>query len=110
MILITDGLSVIALTLLLNHLTRKIPAFTAIILGTLITSLSWVVLAVYPRGWSCYLAIFVLAIGEIIHQPPYYEYISRLAPPQSHRTYMGFPFLRFGIGSLVGVWFYRPST
>jgi predicted MFS family arabinose efflux permease len=105
MILITDGLAVIALTLLLNHLTRKIPAFSAIILGTLITSLAWVVLAVYPHVWTCYLAIFVLAIGEIIHQPRYYEYISRLAPPEQQGTYMGFAFLPLGIGSLVGGWF-----
>jgi dipeptide/tripeptide permease len=105
MILITDGLAVIALTLLLNQLTRNIPAFTAIILGTTITSLSWVVLAVYPRVWTCYLAIFVLAIGEIIHQPRYYEYISRLAPPEQQGTYMGFAFLPLGIGSLVGGWF-----
>jgi len=69
MILITDGLSVIALTLLLNHLTRNIPAFSAIILGTIITSLAWVVLAVHPRVWTRYLAISVLAIREIIHQP-----------------------------------------
>jgi proton-dependent oligopeptide transporter, POT family len=105
MILITDGLSVIALTLLLNHLMRKIPAFSAIILGTVITSLSWVVLAVHPRVWTCFLAIFVLAIGEIIHQPRYYEYISRLAPHDQQGTYMGFAFVPFGIGSLVGGWF-----
>jgi dipeptide/tripeptide permease len=105
MILITDGLSVIALTLLLNHITRKIPAFSAIILGTVITSVAWVVPAVYPRVWTCYLAIFVLAIGEIIHQPRYYEYISRLAPAEQQGTYMGFAFLPLGIGSLVGGWF-----
>ena len=105
MILITDGLSVIALTLLLNHLTRNIPAFSAIILGTVITSFAWVVLAVHPRVWTCYLAIFVLAIGEIIHQPRYYEYISRLAPPEQQGTYMGFAFLPLGIGSLLGGWF-----
>ena len=105
MILITDGLSVIALTLLLNHLMRKIPAFSAIILGTVITSLSWIVLAVHPRVWTCFLAIFVLAIGEIIHQPRYYEYISRLAPHDQQGTYMGFAFVPFGIGSLVGGWF-----
>jgi len=37
-ILMTDSLSVIALTLLVNYLTRSIPAFHAIIIGTLITS------------------------------------------------------------------------
>jgi proton-dependent oligopeptide transporter, POT family len=104
-ILITDGVAVICLTLLLNYLTRKIPAFQAIILGTLITSLSWLILAFHPAVWTCYAAIFVLALGEIIHQPRYYEYISRLAPPGQQGTYMGFAFLPIGIGSLLGGWF-----
>jgi len=104
-ILITDAAAVIALTLLVNYLTRGIPAFTAIILGTLITSLSWLILAFHPTVLACYLSIFVLALGEIIHQPRYYEYISRLAPPGQQGTYMGFAFLPLGIGSLIGGWF-----
>jgi proton-dependent oligopeptide transporter, POT family len=104
-ILITDAASVICLTLVVNYLTRKVPAFRAIILGTLITALSWLVLAFHPAVWTCYAAIFVLAIGEIVHQPRYYEYISRLAPPGQQGTYMGFAFLPLGIGSLIGGWF-----
>jgi POT family proton-dependent oligopeptide transporter len=104
-ILVTDGLAVIALTLLVNFLTRGVPAFTAIIIGTLITSLSWLILAFHPTVLACYITIFVLALGEIIHQPRYYEYISRLAPPGQQGTYMGFAFLPLGIGSLVGGWF-----
>ncbi len=104
-ILITDAVAVIALTLLLNYLTLKVPAFRAIILGTLISAVSWLVLAFHPAVWTCYVAIFVLAIGEIVHQPRYYEYISRLAPPGQQGTYMGFAFLPLGIGSLVGGWF-----
>jgi proton-dependent oligopeptide transporter, POT family len=103
-ILITDAAAVIALTLLVNFLTRSIPAFSAIIIGTLITSLSWLILAFHPSVLACYVSIFVLAIGEIIHQPRYYEYISRLAPPGQQGTYMGFAFLPLGIGSLVGGW------
>jgi len=104
-ILITDAAAVILLTLLINQLTLKIPAFRAVILGTLISALSWLVLAFHPTVWACYAAIFVLAIGEIVHQPRYYEYISRLAPPGQQGTYMGFAFLPLGIGSLVGGWF-----
>jgi POT family proton-dependent oligopeptide transporter len=104
-ILITDAAAVICLTLLVNYLTRKIPAFRAVILGTLISALSWLVLAFHPAVWTCYAAIFVLAIGEIVHQPRYYEYISRLAPPGQQGTYMGFAFLPLGIGSLIGGWF-----
>jgi MFS family permease len=51
------------------------------------------------------LSLFVLALGEIIQSPRYYEYISRLAPPGQQGTYMGFAFLPIGIGSLIGGWF-----
>jgi len=104
-ILVTDGLTVITLTLLVNYLTRKIPAFQAIILGTVITSASWLILAFKPTVWGAVLSLFVLALGEIIQSPRYYEYISRLAPPGQQGTYMGFAFLPIGIGSLIGGWF-----
>jgi MFS family permease len=50
------------------------------------------------------LSLFILALGEIIQSPRYYEYISRLAPPGQQGTYMGFAFLPIGIGSLLGGW------
>jgi POT family proton-dependent oligopeptide transporter len=104
-ILVTDGLTVICLTLVVNYLTRKIPAFQAVILGTVITSVSWLILAFRPTIWGAILSLFVLALGEIIQQPRYYEYISRLAPPGQQGTYMGFAFLPIGLGSLIGGWF-----
>jgi POT family proton-dependent oligopeptide transporter len=104
-ILVTDGLTVICLTLAVNYLTRKIPAFPAVILGTVITSLSWGILALRPTLWGVVLSLFVLALGEIIQAPRYYEYISRLAPAGQQGTYMGFAFLPIGIGSLIGGWF-----
>jgi predicted MFS family arabinose efflux permease len=105
MILITDGLAVICLTLVVNHLIRKIPAFHAVILGTLVSSLSWLIVALKPTIPGAVLSILVLALGEIIQQPRYYEYISRLAPSGQQGTYMGFAFLPIGIGSLIGGWF-----
>src|SRR5581483_3176967 len=105
LVLVTDGLTVICLTLAVNMFTRKIPAFRAVIIGTLITSLSWLILAFHPAVWSAVLALFVLAHGEIIQSPRYYEYISRLAPAGQQGTYMGFAFLPIGIGGLIGGWF-----
>jgi POT family proton-dependent oligopeptide transporter len=46
-------------------------------------------------------ALAVVALGEIIQSPRYYEYISRLAPAGQQGTYMGFAFLPIGIGSLI---------
>ncbi len=104
-ILITDGLAVIALTLAVNYVTRKIPAFRAVTLGTLITSLAWLFVAARPTVWAAVLSLFVLALGEILQAPRYYEYIAKLAPPGQQGTYMGFAFLPIGIGSLIGGWF-----
>ncbi|HTA23522.1 MAG TPA: MFS transporter [Terriglobales bacterium] len=105
LILVTDGLTVICLTIAVSFLTRKIPALQAVILGTVITSVSWLILALRPTIWGVVLSLFVLALGEITQQPPYYDYISRLAPPGQQGTYMGFAFLPIGIGSLIGGWF-----
>ncbi len=104
-ILATDGITVICLTLAVNYVARKLPAFQAVILGTLVTSVSWIILILHPTLWGAILSLFVLALGEIIQQPRYYEYIALLAPPGQQGTYMGFAFLPIGIGSLIGGWF-----
>jgi proton-dependent oligopeptide transporter, POT family len=105
LVLVTDSILVIACTILVNYLLRKVAAFSAIVLGTLVSSLCWLVLVWRPSMWGAVGAIAVLAIGEMIQQPRYYEYISRLAPPGQQGTYMGFAFLPLGIGSLIGGWF-----
>ena len=104
-ILMTDSIIVITCTILLNQMTKKLPAFSAIILGTFVTGISWLILAFYPSMWGAVATIVVLAVGEIVHQPRYYEYVSRLAPEGQQGTYMGFAFVPLGIGSLVGGWF-----
>jgi len=104
-ILVTDGLTVICLTLAVGFLTKKVPPFAAVIVGTLITSVSWLILALRPTVWGAVLTLFVLALGEITQAPRYYDYISRLAPKEQQGTYMGFAFLPIGIGSLMGGWF-----
>jgi len=101
-ILIADPLVVITLTVAVNALTRRIPSFAAITLGTLITALGWLVVGLHPRVWTAVVTLMIVALGEIIQSPRYYEYISRLAPPGQQGTYMGFAFLPIGIGSLIG--------
>jgi proton-dependent oligopeptide transporter, POT family len=104
LILITDAATVICLQFLATYLTQKIPAFQAITIGTLISALGWLIVAARPAVWAVVLSIFVVALGEIILSPRYYEYVSRLAPAGQQGTYMGFAFVPIGIGSLVGGW------
>jgi len=105
LVLITAPLAVIFLTLIINYVIRKLPAFQAVILGTVVSSLAWFIVSFWPTVPGVVVSIFVLALGEMIQAPRYYEYISRLAPPGQQGTYMGFAFLPIGIGSLVGGWF-----
>ena len=102
LILVTDPLVVIFLTIAVNHLTRNMAPLHAVILGTVITSLSWLILAFWPTVPGTVASLAVLALGEIIQQPPYYSYISKLAPPGQQGIYMGFAFLPLGLGSIFG--------
>lgn len=102
MILITDPLIVITMTVAVSALTRRIPALTAIMIGTVLTSLGWLIIAAMQSVLGAVLSLVLVALGEITQSPRYYEYISRLAPAGQQGTYMGFAFLPIGIGSLVG--------
>ena len=104
LILVTGPVTVICLQFVVTYLTQKIPAFQAITLGTLISALGWLIVASHPAVWAVVLSIFVIALGEIVLSPRYYEYVSRLAPPGQQGTYMGFAFVPIGIGSLAGGW------
>jgi POT family proton-dependent oligopeptide transporter len=102
LMLITGPLTVIALTVALNLLTKQVSPLKAITTGTLISGLAWGLLVIHPSVRMAYLTLFAVAIGEIIQSPRYYEYISRLAPPGQQGTYMGFAFLPIGMGAFVG--------
>jgi POT family proton-dependent oligopeptide transporter len=99
--LATGPLIVIAFTVAFSVLTQKISAFRAVVLGTLISMLGFAVLALGGNVAAVYGTLAVIAVGELIQQPRYYDYISRLAPPGQQGTYMGFAFLPLGIGAFA---------
>ena len=92
---------VIALTVAISVLTQKIPAFRAVLVGTLISMVAFAIIAVHPTVYAAYATLAVIALGELTQQPRYYDYISRLAPAGQQGTYMGFAFLPLGIGAFV---------
>jgi dipeptide/tripeptide permease len=100
-ILMTDPLVVICCTMPIGLLSKRLRAFHAIVLGTLVSSVAWILLIVRPSVWMAVATLVVVALGELTQQPRYYEYVSRLAPPEQQGTYMGFAFLPLGIGSFV---------
>jgi dipeptide/tripeptide permease len=97
----TGPLVVIAFTVLFSVLTKKMAAFRAVLLGTLVSMVAFAILAMHASIYAAYATLVVIAVGELIQQPRYYDYISRLAPAGQQGTYMGFAFLPLGIGSLI---------
>ena len=87
-----DSLTVICFQIPISFLTRRIPAFTAMTLGLLISSLGWLILAIHPTIWGFIATLVVVAVGEITQVSRYYDYISRLAPSGQQGLYSTFPF------------------
>jgi proton-dependent oligopeptide transporter, POT family len=102
LLLSVDPATVIAFQIVVSFLTRRILAFTAMTIGILISSFSWLVLVLHASTGFVIAALFILALGEITQSPRYYEYVSRLAPPGQQGTYMGYAFLPIAIGYLIG--------
>jgi dipeptide/tripeptide permease len=101
-LLAVEATTVILTTFLATYLMRKVPAFTAIIAGVLLSSLSWLFLTQGSSTPYIVAALIVLALGEVTQAPRYYEYMSRLAPPGQQGLFMGYAFLPIGIGYLIG--------
>ncbi len=101
LMLITGPLVVITLTIAVSAITRKLSSLRAIILGTVISAVAWLILVAFPSVPGAYLTLVGISLGELTQSPRYYEYISGLAPSGQQGTYMGFGFLPIGIGSLV---------
>ncbi len=101
LLLSIDSLTVICFQILVSYLTRRIPAFSAMTLGLLISSLAWVILAIHPTTIGLIASLIVLALGEITQSARYYEYISRLAPAGQQGLYMGYAFLPIAIGYFI---------
>jgi proton-dependent oligopeptide transporter, POT family len=96
-----DALAVISLQIAISYLTRRIAPIPALAVGILVSSLAWIPLALHPSISTTVVAIFVVALGEIIQSPRYYEYISRLAPANQQGLYMGYAFVPLAIGNLI---------
>jgi proton-dependent oligopeptide transporter, POT family len=101
-ILSIEGLTIICFQILVAYLTQKVPAVLTIAIGFLVSALSWTLLAVHPSMFTFGALLVVLALGELTQASRYYEYCSRLAPPEQQGLYMGYAFLPIAIGELVG--------
>lgn len=94
-----DAFCIILLTIPMTALVKKWKPITAMTLGFLIASLSWIIMGASGTVMATVIAIGLFALGEATQAPRFYEYVSSLAPQSQVGTFMGFAFLPVAIGS-----------
>lgn len=94
--------SIIAFQLIINFLTKEIKPINAIIIGFVLSSISWLIMIIHPNLLTITAGIICFSIGEQVQAPRYYEYIANLAPKGQEALYQGFAFLPISIGYFFG--------
>ncbi len=97
-----DAWTLILVTVPIAALVRRWQPIRAMTAGFFVASCSWLLIAVFHTWQSVVAAMFVLALGEAMQAPRFYEYVADLAPRDQVGTFMGFAFLPVAIGSIVG--------
>jgi proton-dependent oligopeptide transporter, POT family len=96
-----DAWFIIIFSPIMAALLAKWKPFTAMTVGFLVASLSWILIGSVPTVWAVVVGVAVFALGEATQAPRFYEYVSMLAPKDQVGTYMGFAFLPVAIGSFA---------
>ena len=96
-----DAWGIIVFSLAMSALAKKMKPFSAMILGFVMASLSWIIIGVFGTVTSVVFGVGLYALGEATQAPRFYEYVSTLAPKDQVGTFMGFAFLPVAIGSFV---------
>ena len=97
-----DALAIIFLQILISWTASKWKPFTTIIVGVLITVISFFMYLIGASGWVIIFAIVVFAIGEMLASPKANEYVGRISPPEKVGMYMGYYFWCVALGNLFG--------
>jgi proton-dependent oligopeptide transporter, POT family len=96
-----DAWGIIILTVPMAALVKNWKPISAMTLGFVLASLSWLIIGALGTVTSVIIAIFLYALGEATQAPRFYEYVASLAPKNQVGTFMGFAFLPVAIGSLT---------
>jgi POT family proton-dependent oligopeptide transporter len=96
-----DAICIIFLTVPMAALVKKWKPITAMTLGFVFASLSWIIIGAVSTVTATIIGIVLFALGEATQAPRFYEYCSTLAPKNQLGTFMGFSFLPVAIGSFA---------
>ncbi|PAJ73908.1 hypothetical protein CJF42_13400 [Pseudoalteromonas sp. NBT06-2] len=98
--------SIVILQLFFSKFSAKFKIFHVLIGGTLLLSLSYLLLAVAPSllisGTAVVAAVLLFSIGEMLVSPKSMEYIAMVMPKEKSAMYQGYLYLASAFGFLAG--------
>ncbi len=95
-----DALLIVLLQAAISAGTRRWRTLTAMLVGTTIATVSWVLPALSPHATVVALGITVWSIGEMICSARFFQYCGTIAPPDQVAVYLGYSFLSICLANL----------
>lgn len=98
--------SIVILQLFFSKMSSKFKIFHVLVGGTLLLSLSYLMLAIAPSlliaGSAVVAAVLLFSIGEMLVSPKSMEYIAMVMPKEKSAMYQGYLYLASAFGFLAG--------
>ena len=100
-----DALLIVLLQAAISYLTRRWPTLRAMLVGTLVATVSWVLPAVSPAATFVALGILVWSVGEMTCSARFVEFCGTIAPADQVAVYLGDSFFAICLGNVYsGPW------
>ena len=95
-----DALLIVLLQAAISAATRHWKTLTAMLVGTAIATVSWVLPALSPHATVVAAGIAIWSLGETICSARFFEYCGTIAPPDQVAVYLGYSFFAIFLANL----------
>ena len=100
-----DALLIVLFQALVSYFTRSWHPLTAILIGTSVCTLAWVMPALSPVAGVVASGILVWSFGEMVCSARFFEYCGTVAPRNQVGVYLAYSFFSIFLGNLYsGPW------
>ena len=100
-----DAALIVLFQAAISYLTRRWPTLRAMLIGTTVATVSWLLPALSSVAWVVALGILVWSVGEMTCSARFFQYCVTVAPPDQVAVYLGYSFFSIFLGNLYsGPW------
>jgi MFS family permease len=100
-----DALLIVLLQAVASYLTRRWRTISALLAGTAIATVSWILPSISAAAAVVAAGIVVWSIGEVTCSARFFEYCGTIAPPDQVAVYLGYSFFALFLGNFYsGPW------